>query len=54
MKKSRYTDRQIIALLKQAQAGMDASMMARLQALEHETRQRCKSQPVWRSTICLV
>ena len=64
MKKSRYTDRQIIALLKQAQAGtpvpelcrehgmssaifykwrakyggMDASMMARLKALEEENR----------------
>lgn len=64
MKKSRYTDSQIIALLKQAQAGtpvpelcrehgmssatfykwrakyggMDASMMARLKALEEENR----------------
>ena len=64
MKKSRYTDSQIIAILKQAQAGtpvpelcrehgmssatfykwrakyggMDASMMARLKALEEENR----------------
>ena len=64
MKKSRYTDSQIITLLKQAQAGtlvpelcrehgmssatfyrwrakyggMDASMMARLKALEEENR----------------
>lgn len=64
MKKSRYTDSQIIAILKQAQAGtpvpelcrehgmssatfykwrakyggMDASMVARLKALEEENR----------------
>ena len=69
MKKSRYTDSQIIALRKQAQAGtpvpelcreygmssatfykwrakyggMDASMMARLQALEEENRRLKKT-----------